>query len=116
MTEYIERDAVLALIEERQKAICPLGRFSRNAVYGTDRDIFDAWQEIADQIEAAPTITPESLVVHGRWVKIYEDGEPVAEQHQVGVFCSRCMKMPKDKFTQSDYCPNCGVKMDLEGA
>ena len=54
-------------------------------------------------------------VVHGRWVKIYENGEPAIEQHQVGVFCSRCMKMPKDRFTESDFCPNCGAKMDLEG-
>ena len=51
-------------------------------------------------------------VVHGRWVKIYENGEPSIEQHKVGVFCSRCMKMPKDKFTESDFCPNCGAKMD----
>lgn len=54
MPEYIEREAALALIEERQRAICPLGRFSRNAIYGTDRDIFDAWQEIVDQIDAIP--------------------------------------------------------------
>lgn len=52
-------------------------------------------------------------VVHWRWVRIYEDGEPAIAQHQVGVCCSKCMKMPKDKFTESDYCPNCGAKMDL---
>lgn len=51
-------------------------------------------------------------VRHGRWVKIYENGEPATQQHQVGVFCSRCKKMPKDRFTESDFCPNCGVKMD----
>ena len=51
-------------------------------------------------------------VRHGRWVKIYENGEPKVEQHQVGVFCSKCMNMPKDRFTESDYCPNCGAKMD----
>ena len=51
-------------------------------------------------------------VVHARWVRIYESGEPAIEQHQVGVCCSRCMKMPKDKFTETDYCPNCGAKMD----
>ena len=50
-------------------------------------------------------------VRHGRWVKIYENGEPKVEQHQVGVFCSKCMNMPKDRFTESDFCPNCGAKM-----
>ena len=53
-------------------------------------------------------------VRHARWVKIYENGEPKVEQHQVGVFCSKCMNMPKDRFTESDYCPNCGAKMDGE--
>lgn len=51
-------------------------------------------------------------VVHARWVKIYKDGEPIAEQPQVGVCCSKCLNMPKDKFTESEYCPNCGAKMD----
>lgn len=49
--EYIARDEAVALIEEKQKALCPVGRFSRHAVYGTDRETFDAWQEIIDAIE-----------------------------------------------------------------
>lgn len=51
-------------------------------------------------------------VVHARWVRIYESGEPAIEQFKVGVCCSKCMKMPEDKFTESDYCPHCGAKMD----
>lgn len=50
-------------------------------------------------------------VVYGQWVKIYEDGEPAIEQHQIGVFCSKCMKIPKDRFTESEFCPNCGADM-----
>ena len=53
-------------------------------------------------------------VVRGRWVKIYEDGEPAVAQHQVGVCCSKCMKMPEDKFTESDFCPRCGANMKGE--
>lgn len=53
-------------------------------------------------------------VVRGRWVKIYEDGEPAVAQHQVGVCCSKCMKMPEDKFTESDFCPRCGADMKGE--
>lgn len=53
MAEYIRRDTVIALIEDKQKALCPLGRFSRSAVYGTDRDTFDAWQELIDAVKAA---------------------------------------------------------------
>lgn len=54
----IEREAAIALIEEKQKELCPVGRFSRNAVYGTDKNRFDAWDEIIDQIGALPTIDP----------------------------------------------------------
>lgn len=60
-------------------------------------------------INPAADVAP---VRHARWVKIYENGEPKVEQHQVGVFCSKCINMPKDRFTESDYCPNCGAKMD----
>lgn len=53
MTEYIRRDTVIALIEDKQKTLCPLGRFSRSTVYGTDRDTFDAWQELIDAVKTA---------------------------------------------------------------
>lgn len=62
----------------------------------------------ADQIKYAPTITPESLVVHGRWIKL-EDGT---------CYCSNCRKNPEEWFERAleafYFCPNCGCKMDLE--
>lgn len=69
-----------------------------------------------EKFEAAILKIPAADVApvrYGRWVKIYENGEPAIEQHQVGIFCTRCKKMPKDRFTESDFCPNCGAKMDL---
>jgi len=56
MDECINRSEVVALIEEKQKALCPTGRSGRNYVYGTDRDAYDAWQEIIDAIEAIPSV------------------------------------------------------------
>lgn len=53
-------------------------------------------------------------VEKARWIKIYEDGEPAIEQHQIGVACSKCMNMPKDRFTESKFCPNCGRPMTDE--
>ena len=91
MTEYIEREKVLS------KAAPVEGCFS-NMISAYDVIMLPA-------ADVAP-------VRHARWVKIYENGEPKVEQHQVGVFCSKCMNMPKDRFTESDYCPNCGAKMD----
>ena len=111
MAEYIYKDEAFAIIENKQREICPMGRYSRAAVYGSDREAFDNWQEILDEIEAIPS-ADVAPVRHARWVKIYENGEPKVEQHQIGVFCSKCMNMPKDRFTESDYCPNCGAKMD----
>lgn len=56
MAECIKREAAVALIEERQKELCPAGRWSRHAVYGTDREKFDAWQEIIDALNSIPTV------------------------------------------------------------
>lgn len=67
----------------------------------------------AAAIDAAPIVDARP-VVHARWVKIYKDGEPIAEQPQVGVCCSKCLNMPKDKFTESKFCPNCGAIMFVE--
>ena len=61
--DTISRAAAVAIIEAKQKELCPLGMFSRNAVYGTDRERFDAWQEIADEIDGLPSVPPQ--VVHG---------------------------------------------------
>ena len=44
MAEYIERGAAVAVLEERQKALCPVGKWSRNQA--NDREKFDAYQEL----------------------------------------------------------------------
>lgn len=53
MTEYMKKDAAIAIIEERQKTCCPVGRYGRG--YANNRDEFDAWQAIIDEINALPT-------------------------------------------------------------
>lgn len=58
-------------------------------------------------LDNAPTITQESLVVHGRWVRT-GDGEWE---------CSNCKEATcicdsgKDRTYRKPYCPNCGCKM-----
>ena len=71
----------------------------------------EAAMEIA--IRALHPVSREQ-VEKARWIKIYEDGEPAIEQHQIGVACSKCMNMPKDRFTESKFCPNCGRPMTDE--
>lgn len=65
-------------------------------------------KKVLTWIDHAPTITPESLVVHGRWIV-----------GKTGYYCSNCKGKPGQHPTKcgvllSDYCPNCGAKMDLE--
>ena len=62
MSEYIACDAAIAIIEEKQKELCPVGRYSRHYVYGTDRERFDAWQEIIDALEDSKTADVEEVV------------------------------------------------------
>lgn len=51
MAEYIKLKDAVAIIEEKQKELCPVGRYGRGYVYGSDRDKYDAWDEIIDALE-----------------------------------------------------------------
>lgn len=104
MAEYIEREEALAIIEEKQKELCPVGRYGRSYVYGSDREKYDAWEEIVDALENIPA-ADVAPVVYGRWVTHYRSGTPVAEG-----YVSTCCDMWNNR--KSDYCPNCGAKMD----
>ena len=54
MTEYIKREAAVAVLEERQKARCPVGKWSRNQA--NDREKFDAYQELIDELNNIPAV------------------------------------------------------------
>lgn len=61
--ECIEREAAIAVIEEKQKELCPVGMYSRHAVYGSDREKFDEWQEIIDTLESIPAADVRPVVL-----------------------------------------------------
>ena len=79
-----------------------------------DREkIFGVWRRIpapASEVSLAAAIhqTPAedvAPVVHGNWIRIDTDGEAISK-------CSVC-KFPVSTFwNESNYCPNCGAKMD----
>lgn len=106
MDEYIKRNDAIHCVESQYVD----GKMWGNE--NTEGTLIEAYTVI-DELSDIPA-ADVAPVMHGRWVKIYENGEPAVKQHQIGVFCSKCMKMPKDKFTESDFCPNCGEKMDEE--
>ena len=113
--EYIEREAAAALLEEKLQDICPLGRCSRNAVYGTDRDLYDAIELDIDALNNIPAADVVE-VVHGHWVGLeydgYADGNPVYDLWE----CSECGNEVRgeDVPDTHPYCNGCGARMDGE--
>ena len=55
MAEYIEREAAVAVIEAKQKDLCPVGRYGRGYVYGLDREKYDNLDEIIDALKNIPS-------------------------------------------------------------
>ncbi len=100
MAEYIKRETFLKDIEERYCLPCKEA--------GKDHNGFichACWVDAmrVDVIDApAADVAP---VVHGRWVKHYRSGTTVAEG-----YVSTCCDMWNNR--KSDYCPNCGARME----
>lgn len=90
MSEYIDRDAALREIERREALMV-----------GDKRVSVDAMKSFIKNRPAADA----APVVHGRWVSHYRSGTTVAEG-----CVSTCCDMWNNR--KSDYCPNCGAKMD----
>lgn len=109
MAEYIKLEDAIAIIEEKQKELCPVGRYGRNYVYGSDREKYDSWDEIIDALENIPN-ADVAPVIHATWVLTTDVG-PSELYH-----CSRCgreeVRFGKSSiYQQYPYC-HCGAKMD----
>ena len=72
----------------------------RDALYDADA-ITMSGVKILNQFQGAD-VAP---VRHGRWLCVDTDTEQF-------FLCNRCKKK---EYWESNYCPNCGCKMDLEG-
>ena len=105
MAEYIERGALMQF---------PIRRNHYDRKNGNKHFIngIESVLEYAENLPAAD-VAP---VVHGRWI-------PLTECANEGVYCSTCKKKVwKSDYAQcskksrnkleSNYCPNCGAKMD----
>lgn len=54
--EYVSKDEVISLFEDKQRELCPVGRYGRGWVYGSDREEYDRWQELIDQVESLKAV------------------------------------------------------------
>lgn len=80
-------------------------------MWGTEMDTGPAGL-FMDMINNAPTITHESLVRHGKWIRMNNTlYSPFDGSSPYIYFCSRCNAEEK---SARKFCPECGCKMDLE--
>lgn len=91
--EYIERDAVYNMLNEAMTT-------GMVDVYTATQRRSD-FEEALEAIELVPTADVQP-VKHGRWI-INSDGYYPQ--------CSECMSEPQGR-AMTDFCPNCGAKMD----
>lgn len=126
MVRAIDLDKAIEIIEEKQKELCPVGRYGRHYVYGSDREKYDAWEEIIDALDALPTLTPqnepltlgfdvvdkktgkypdwERIAREEDWAKglVYCDMDGVAIREDGSLIlldeCGNCVSCPPDRF------------------
>ncbi len=96
MAEYIEREKLLELLENR-KIQYPMETWQKCGFEGGWHDAID---EIEDDIKSIPAadVVP---VVHGHWI---EDGDVK--------ICSECGEEHCWQEYRASYCEDCGAKMD----
>lgn len=101
MAEYIDQEAAISLIKQYGKDVIDDGRYSLDTV--------DDCIELANRIETLPT-ADVAPVVHGRWDESKEHFYlNNGCKEWINFYWSEC-DAPNNSPT--DYCPNCGAKMD----
>ena len=111
MAEYIERTEELMLAMNAGARAIENAKRYHGAIY--TKNVFLESPQKIPYLQAAKVLREVSdapaadvaPVVHGRWVCVDTDTEQF-------FLCNRCKKK---EYWESNYCPNCGCKMDLEG-
>lgn len=97
MAEYIDREAFLKDAEIRYCMPCKGAGKDYNGLKCRACWVDDMMGDVDDA--PAADVAP---VVHGRWVCVDTDTEQF-------FLCNRCKKK---EYWESNYCPNCGCRMD----
>ena len=107
MAELIDREELRERIYER------FGRHSTKVIATVEEGrIMSDWAFLEPFLNAAKTVDAEP-VRHGRWISIvydsYADGAPVWDKWE----CSECYHEHNgEEDTLTDFCPDCGARMD----
>jgi hypothetical protein len=115
MDEHIKREAAIARIKKYAENVYGVDLDSTEQ-YSADAfaDIFcnGLWNaiELIDDIPAAD-VAP---VVHGRWISWEKAGNfvPSPDRHECSVCHDAAQVLVNGFELLSDYCPNCGAKMN----
>lgn len=102
MAEYIEREALL------EHACIGMTRASDTE---WQKGYWDGVDDMAEYIREQPAADVVPVVRHGRWLTWEEQfpGEKPRRMNNLGVFCDKCHNHADNR---TDFCPNCGAKMD----
>ena len=98
MAEYIDRTALGISYADPKAFINPAHA--------------EGWNTAIQIINEAPA-ADVAPVVHGRWVDVGERYDDYDECFYSVFKCSNC-GTAKEEYPTSNYCPNCGAKMDEE--
>lgn len=102
MTEYIEREEAIKALKDN------VTEMESDIYYGSNKGVpKDEIEDIVNEIPAADVVE----VKHGKWVKQGYEG--------IMTYCSECLHRAlfnnHHELILSNYCPNCGAKMDGKG-
>lgn len=107
MADYISREAA---IEKIREAGCTDCGGSSGGICG-----FCDFENAVRLVNGLPAADVEP-VRHGRWIS-WEDADnciPSPNRHECSVCHDAAQVLVNGLELLSDYCPNCGAKMDLE--
>lgn len=109
MDEYIDRKAFKKSVEEHYCKPCKAEGKDHNGCWCRACWVDDMLDEV-DCFQPAADVAP---VVHGRWIDILNVDMVSKTGECLGnaTVCSVCLYINQDLF-KTNYCPNCGAKMD----
>ena len=112
MAEYIEREALQAALMRKRCGVA-------------NQRYTEGWNDCLLRVKSMVSnahAADAAPVVHGVWIPVHESeisgwNPEVAGIDPIGGYiCSACKNEAiydcNDKFVLSDYCPNCGARMD----